>query len=48
VRLQYARRWPPAAQRDDRPVTCLFDDWDALDQQEAKVYNEAILAAWRY
>jgi Zn-dependent protease with chaperone function len=48
IRLQYARRWAPATQPDERPVTVLFDDWDALDQQAAKVYNEAILEARRY
>jgi hypothetical protein len=39
MRLQYARRFPPAAAPDDRPVQTLFDEWDDVDTRLAAAYH---------
>ena len=46
VRLQYARLWARSGDEDARSVTCLFDNWDTLDQQAARLYNQHLTAVY--
>ncbi len=44
VRTDYAKRFETLKEKDDRPVSALFDNWDDMNKKVAEIYNLRLMS----